>query len=241
MSWTVWGAARYLFPTYIIGMGLLLDAPLRWAATGDEKMLAHGPADDAKAFSSEMAGHRRVRLAAGAVAAALALTLAACLEQDLRLYREKQHPFGGVHLGWAYAEAARCLAETPHGEVCASNQPWILNLLAERPTVMAPRFQDAAQLRRFLARYRPESLVLFVTEREAGDVAYAQRLVEHLWTRPSLREEERGVLELRQFRLRRTHFPRQALLVMRVRQPGHGVTARQHAAPSTRSEGSDGC
>ena len=31
MSWTVWGAARYLFPTYIIGMGLLLDAPLRWA------------------------------------------------------------------------------------------------------------------------------------------------------------------------------------------------------------------
>jgi hypothetical protein len=31
LSWTVWGAARYLFPTYIIGMALLLDAPFRWS------------------------------------------------------------------------------------------------------------------------------------------------------------------------------------------------------------------
>src|SRR5207249_634308 len=67
MSWTVWGAARYMFPSYVLGMALLLDAPLRWAGGTQER-----------------AGFRR--LAGGVVGVAVVLTLAACLGQDLRLY-----------------------------------------------------------------------------------------------------------------------------------------------------------
>jgi hypothetical protein len=101
--------------------------------------------------------------------------------------------------------------------VCASNQPWILNLLARRPAVMAPWFRDAAQLRRYLARYRPASLTLFVTEREPGDVNTACRLVDHVWSAPSVKADLRDALELEKSDRRTSRYPRQALLIFRVR------------------------
>lgn len=202
MSWAVWGAARYLFPTYIIGMALLLDAPIRWA----RRLGGEGET-----------GRRGGIAAAAAVAAAAAWTIVPCLQQDARLYREKAASSAGVRLGWAYAAAADRLARTPPGTLCAANQPWIVNLLARRPAVMAPRFRDAAQLRRYLARYRPAALTLFVTAREPQDVATAQRLVENLWTQPQLRPELADVLELEGSDARASSASREARLVFRVR------------------------
>jgi hypothetical protein len=214
MSWTVWGAARYMFPSYILGMALLLDMPLKWRVGSAARPRFH-------------------RLAAGAVALAVGMTLIACMEQDVRLFREKREPFGGVELGWAYASAGKWLARSPHGTLCAANQPWIVNLLARRPALMAPRFRDAAQLGRYVERYRPDTLTLFITERLPEDVAMAKRLVRDLWGRPRVRPEVAGQLELAASEQRtvdtgvrgkssRVERERQALLIFRIRpSPGH--------------------
>jgi Dolichyl-phosphate-mannose-protein mannosyltransferase len=233
LSWTVWGAARYLFPTYIISMALLLDAPLRWVRGrggegGTGRVRTSGlPLAPSHPRSSCPSPPRplapspprplSLALAAGTLAAGVGLTLSACLQQDMRLYREKSGPFAGVPLGWAYAAAGKRLAQTPPGAVCAANQPWIVNLLARRPAVMAPRFRDPAQLRRYLACYRPDTLILFITEDEPRDVAAASRLVTDLWTRPALRREVAGALELDTVKLRTARAPRQALLIFRPR------------------------
>lgn len=194
MSWTVWGAARYMFPSFILGMALLLDAPLQWAAS---------------------AGRRGVAWAALAVT--VGLTLVACGVQDVRLYRQKNEPYAGVELGWAYAAAAARLERTEPGAVCAANQPWIVNLLARRPAVMAPRFRDAAQLRRYVARYRPATVTLFLTERRPADVRAALVLVDDLWNQPRLRPELGDLLTLEEWQVRPGAPHRQALLMFRIR------------------------
>jgi hypothetical protein len=148
------------------------------------------------------------------------LALVPCLQQDARLYGEKARPDAGVHLGWAYVAASARLGRTPPGTLCAANQPWIVNLLARRPAVMAPRFRDAAQLRRYLARYRPATLTLFVTEREPADVAAARLLVKNLWDQPAVRPELVDALELETADLHAARAPRQAVLMFRVRPMG---------------------
>ncbi len=84
---------------------------------------------------------------------------------------------------------------------------------------MAPRFQDVGQLRRYLARYRPGTLTLFVTEREPEDVAVAHRLVDGLWSRPRLHPSVAGVLRLEVAEHGVTDEARQALLIFRVTVP----------------------
>jgi len=81
---------------------------------------------------------------------------------------------------------------------------------------MAPRFRDAAQLRRYVAHYRPATLTLFVSEREPGDVATAQRLVQNLWSGPRARPELSELLVLDRAELRVGRSPRQALLMFHV-------------------------
>jgi hypothetical protein len=263
MSWTVWGAARYLFPTYILLTALLLDAPIRWSGragfeprgsgdcrSADFSLLALGrpfsgglsrlqsalrqslvnPSHDRGAHPTRswagVPSYRRWA-AAAALVVAVGLTLRECLVQDLRLLREKAQPYAGVHLGWAYQEAGRRLAQTPPGTLCAANQPWILNLLAGRPAVMAPRFRDTGQLRRYLAHFHPATLTLFVTEREPGDERSARLLVQDMWTKPRLRPDLAPLLELQWYvrndredrgpgkRIGRP--PSQVLLMFRVR------------------------
>jgi hypothetical protein len=220
MSWTVWGAARYLFPTYIIGLALLLEAPFLW------EMQAAPPRTDTSPWAmldtplSRLTGPigriGRRHFVNAVVGLAVGLTLAACLQQDVWLYREKMRPEAGIPLGWAYRAAADRLAQTPPGSLCAANQPWIVNLLARRPAVMAPRFRDEEQLRRYLAHYRPATLTLFVTERDPEDVATARRLVQDLWSSPRVWPELSKLLVLERAELRAGQTPRQALLMFRI-------------------------
>jgi hypothetical protein len=121
-------------------------------------------------------------------------------------------------MGWAYAAAGNWLSRTSEGQVSAANQPWIVNLLARRPAVMAPRFQDQGQFRRYLARYRPGTLTLFITEREPEDVAVAHRLVENLWSQPRLDPSLADVLQLEVSEHGTTDGARQALLIFSVSQ-----------------------
>jgi 4-amino-4-deoxy-L-arabinose transferase-like glycosyltransferase len=244
MSWTVWGAARYMLPSFLIGMALLLDAPLRWAdaARPDCDGGAGAAREDGKRLSGVSAGLTarasstgRLRLAWAAVTLTVGLTLVACLEQDVRLYRQKQEPYAGVELGWAYAAAAARLSRTDESAICAANQPWIVNLMARRPAVMAPRFRDVPQLRRYLSRYQPATLTLFLTERREADVRAATILVQDLWRQPLLRPElsDELTLETAQFRPGPRH--RQALLMFRIHDRGAGGNGRPADAvrPST--------
>jgi 4-amino-4-deoxy-L-arabinose transferase-like glycosyltransferase len=230
MSWTVWGAARYMFPSFILGMALLLDAPLRWWCAPAEQESDHrrGGRKQAKpgeaVLSSRLAGGRSVLgrrgLAWGAVAASVALTLIVCLEQDVRLFREKKQPYAGVELGWAYASAVAPLSGAGPDAVCAANQPWIVNLLVRRPAVMAPRFRDAFQVRRYVSRYRPATLTLFLTERRPRDVRAALVLVDDLWGQPRLRPELADLLTLEAARYQPGPQYRQALLMFRIKDNG---------------------
>jgi hypothetical protein len=159
VAWTVWGAGRYLLPTYLLVAALLLTAPLsRVEEAGTEDR-------PAKRWGFRLA----------ATAAWLA-AVAACLAGDVRLHREKALPYAGVKMGWAYRAAAKWLREGKEDPeaVVASNQPWILNLLSEQPARIAPRFRDAPQARRFSARYPSRWLVYFAEEPE--DFAVLDRI-----------------------------------------------------------------
>ncbi len=227
MAWTVWGAARYMLPSYILGIALLLDAPLRWAGRAS----GEGASDLVRSDGG------RTRLACVVVGLAVGLTLITCWDQDVRLVREKAQPYAGVELGWAYAVAGARLVETPPGSICAANQPWIVNLLARRPAVIAPRFRDPGQLRRFLRKFRPATLTLFVTERVLADIQVADLLVEDLWTRPRLKPELADTLVLETAEHRQTgeaggtevvaRPPREALLIFRVRSKPAGSGSGQ--------------
>jgi 4-amino-4-deoxy-L-arabinose transferase-like glycosyltransferase len=221
MSWTVWGAARYMFPSYILVMALLLDAPLRWVDQTEQRGDGRPFLPWARGGSGQpgypvTASTGRRRLVWSAIGVAVALTLAVCVEQDVRLYQEKSKPFAGVELGWAYATAAGRLAGAKPGTIRAANQPWIVNLLVRQPTVMAPRFRDVAQLRRYVARYQPTTLTLFVTERRLADARAALVLVDNLWHQPRLRPELKDLLVLETAQTKPGPPHRQALLMFRI-------------------------
>jgi hypothetical protein len=149
VSWTVWGAGRYLLPTYLILTAVLLDGAIRRAGPPSSWRLPRW-------------------LLAGLVALAAVGAAQAAIVGAMRLHREKSGPNAGVPMGWAYRKATTWLREQPRDGtfVCASNQPWILNLLADRPARMAPRFRDVAQARRFLERYPVSALIYFAEEPE---------------------------------------------------------------------------
>jgi hypothetical protein len=68
------------------------------------------------------------------------------------------HGLAGLPRWKAAAEAVRGLS------LVASDRPATLNLLAEVPAVMLPRTTDREKLSRFIAKYQPQALVLFVDE-----------------------------------------------------------------------------
>jgi hypothetical protein len=87
---------------------------------------------------------------------------------------------------------------------------------------MAPRFKDALQARRYMSRYRPATLTLFLTERRPLDVSAASVLVDDLWGRPRLRPELADLLTLEATRHQPGPPYRQALLMFRTRDYGPG-------------------
>jgi hypothetical protein len=131
-------------------------------------------------------------------------------------------------MGWAVREAADWLQSQPKlgSGLCAANDPAILNLLTCHPTIILPRFRDAAQVRRFLERYRPETLILMVDER--ADASVGEVLLQAPWTAARVRSELAPRLETALVRRHRRRAatpsprtgqqaPEQWLLVFRAR------------------------
>jgi 4-amino-4-deoxy-L-arabinose transferase-like glycosyltransferase len=176
VAWTVWGAGRYLLPTYLLVAALLLAAPL------------------ARSMEAEARVWRWTPLAAAG--AAWLGALLACVAGDVRLHREKGLPDSGVRMGWAYREAAQWLEREPGGasDAVASNQPWILNLLSGRPARMAPRFRDVEQARRFSRRFPVRWLIYFAEEPE--DFVVLERIAPRRGDRRALAAPLRDEWEL---------------------------------------------
>jgi hypothetical protein len=211
VAWTVWGAGRYLLPTYLLVAVLLLAAPL--ARAGERRDGATRGGGSSPAGDDRARRGRPFRLPAEAFGAAAGMAwigaLAACLSADARLYTEKALPHSGVRMGWAYRESADWLRRASAGQAegllpedaAASNQPWILNLLAERPARIAPRFRDAEQARRFSDRYRPRWLVYFAEEPE--DFAVLERIAPLREGRRTLAPALHGTWEIVRYAERR--------------------------------------
>lgn len=90
-------------------------------------------------------------------------------------YRREMAPDHGVS---SMPSIRRAVVAAGNAGVVASDRPALLNLLLERPTVMLPRTADRAQLTRFVARFQPDVLILFIEEpqkRAAETMATAWR------------------------------------------------------------------
>ncbi len=74
------------------------------------------------------------------------------------------------HHAWKAAAA-----QAQGARLIASDNPWILNLLTERPAVMLPRTTDPEKLERFIREYQPDVLVLFPNEEAERPMAAAWR------------------------------------------------------------------
>lgn len=141
--WSAWGSSRYFLPILPLLAAPLLASVLRcWHKGG----------------GSAQKAQRWWRIAA------VALPLASCVGVAVELGRlyetegQKDHGIPGLPRWKAAAEAVRGLP------LVASNRPATLNLLAELPAVMLPFTTDRAQLTRFVTKYQPQALVLFVEE-----------------------------------------------------------------------------
>jgi hypothetical protein len=99
------------------------------------------------------------------LAASVALAAASAGRLTFRLYREKAHPDLGFPDTALKREAVAWLATVAKtGGLVATNEPWIVNLLTEHPAVVLPWLRDPAQARRFLARFRPDYVILIVAD-----------------------------------------------------------------------------
>ncbi|MBI3911133.1 MAG: hypothetical protein HY320_09395 [Armatimonadetes bacterium] len=140
LCWAVWGASRYMLVGVLPGMALLLAAPLARHAEGWQ------PGRKVFAFSA-------------------ALTLAYAVGGFGLVAAEKSRPDRGVPAAAIFRFGTVLAQEwTPPGALIATNHPWLVNMLADRPAVILPRTRDARRLARFFARYRPRAVLLFVDE-----------------------------------------------------------------------------
>jgi hypothetical protein len=136
--WSAWGSSRYFLLCFPLLAAPLFAAALRLRAAEPE--------------SSSL--RRLAALLPAASFAGLAVAL-------FVFYAEQLRPDHGVRALPALRAAAAALDDT---RVVASDRPATLNLVLERPSVMLPRTTDPAQLARFIERYRPDALVLFLDE-----------------------------------------------------------------------------
>jgi len=151
--WSAWGSQRYFLGILPLLVAALLAAGLR-------------ARDQSSAISDQSSVISRwwMGVLIGVLLAGLVGALAQFYAQQLR----PDHGRPGL-------TAVRAAAESVRGApVIASDKPGTLNLLLETPAVMLPRTRDPGQLSRFIEKYRPDVLVLFVDEplkREAEEMA----------------------------------------------------------------------
>lgn len=141
LSWVPVGAMRYMLPTAVVLLPLVVDAALAAAAVSRA---------------------RKVLLAA-AVAAALAPMLASCA-QSWRAGRDACPPEGWHY----YLMGARWLHSAAGPEdVVASNNPWMVSYLAERPAIVCPEFEPGAGLERLAHTFDVRWVLLYAGQEDA--------------------------------------------------------------------------
>ncbi len=133
--WSAWGSSRYfLFCLLLLTPALLAKAEELWKNSSGEKRLW--------------------RAAAIVLPAVSALGL--CVELGRTYARELSPNHGLPYL----ADVRRAVDETASLRLIATDRPSLLNLLREKPAVMLPYTEDGEKMRRFLAAYQPEALLL---------------------------------------------------------------------------------
>jgi hypothetical protein len=139
-AWSARGSSRYFILCILLLAGALLAAGER------SRLLPAGP------------GARPKGRLFPAACLLSAVGLAAALAQFYATHARADRGVPSLPAFRAAAEEVRGAA------LAASDNPWSLNLLGEVPAVMLPRTSDPAVLERFIAKYRPEALVLFADE-----------------------------------------------------------------------------
>gem|GEM_PF-1373613 len=141
LSWTLWGDYRYMLPTY------LFLAPL-----------ALGVLDELALPSLRVS---RARLSA--LALVFALVGASYAARDATLVRGRLQLRRTDSWQYAYRRAADWLRSRQGypNLVVASNNPWMLNLLADVPAVICPVLDKRELMRPFLAEHNVEYVVIF--------------------------------------------------------------------------------
>lgn len=141
LSWVPVGAMRYMLPTAVVLLPLVVDATLAAAAVSRARKI----------------------LLAAAVAAALAPMLASCA-QLWRAGRDACPPEGWRY----YLMGARWLrAAAGPEDVVASNNPWMVSYLAERPAIICPEFRPGAGLERLARTFDVRWVLLYAGEGDA--------------------------------------------------------------------------
>jgi len=163
LSWAAVGAWRYLLASYLLPIPSLLEAAARprWRL-----LRKAGPV-----------------LLAGACMLAL---YSAYLQDKDRYQRHVRAAAARPAVASLREKAAQwLLRETSRDEVVASNNPWMVNYLTQRPAVICPEFSREGQVVPFLRGHQVSVIVLFVAGEDkrvqflsSPRLAEAVRLVE---------------------------------------------------------------
>jgi 4-amino-4-deoxy-L-arabinose transferase-like glycosyltransferase len=144
-SWAAVGAPRYLLPSYLLPLPFLLEAA-RWPRW-----------------------RRLYRIGPALLALSVGVTVVSFTAQNMAHYQrrsesaQRRSPLTALR-----AEAAAWVRrETNPDAVVATNNPWLVNYLTERPAVICPRFSHRDQVAPFLREHAVRSVVLFVRPGDA--------------------------------------------------------------------------
>jgi 4-amino-4-deoxy-L-arabinose transferase-like glycosyltransferase len=154
LVWSAWGSSRYFLIPLILLTAALLDA----AVSRQPSAVSPQPSVSQQPHSPH--GFRLSPFAFRLSIAASAVGLLISLGQ---LYLREARPDHGLPLLPDWKSAA---VEVRDAALIASDRPATLNLLTEKPCVMLPRMTDPAQMERFVRKFQPNVMVLFIDEPE---------------------------------------------------------------------------
>jgi len=144
-SWAAVGAPRYLLSSYLLPLPFLLEAA-RWPRW-----------------------RRLHRIGPALLTLSVGVTVVSFTAQNVAHYQQRsgaaqrRSPLTALRAN----AAAWVKRETNPDAVVATNNPWLVNYLTERPAVICPRFSHRAQVAPFLREHAVSSVVLFVRPGDA--------------------------------------------------------------------------